>query len=272
MASAADSVGQVQRTLQGVRAYRNLAAEVYHLDKPVGHSFGDVEFYGELLAGATGPIFEPAAGNGRVLIPLALDGHTASAAEPSPDMRRLFEQAAAAAGVDVPVGSGLFTDIDAVEAYEAVIIPAGSIQLLTSPAETRAALTRMHRSLVAGGRLIFDLDALGGLFASSASARSWPTDDGLITLTETIESIDPSTQTRTSQLRYERWVDGLLAESQLEHFILRFWGLHEMCALLELCGFVDVELHGDYRRGAPVTSSTEVTTVVAAKAAATSRA
>lgn len=249
---------------QASSAYKNLAAAVYQLDKPVGRSFGDVEFYSELLAGTTGMVFEPAAGNGRVLIPLAASGHLVSGAEPSPDMRQLFEQAAAAAGVDAPVGAGSFTDIDAVEALHAVIVPAGSIQLLVSPADTRATLEKIHRALVPGGRLIFDLDSLSGLFDTAPRARSWSTDDGVLTLTETVESVDSAQQIRTSQLRYERWVDGALAEVQLEHFILRFWGLYEIRALLELCGFIDVQLHGDYQRDAAVTSDT-VTTVVATK-------
>ena len=38
--------------------YESLAARVYELDKPTGHSFGDIEFYAELLDGCTGPILE----------------------------------------------------------------------------------------------------------------------------------------------------------------------------------------------------------------------
>jgi hypothetical protein len=32
--------------------YGTLATEIYEIDKPIGHSFGDVEFYAGLLAGA----------------------------------------------------------------------------------------------------------------------------------------------------------------------------------------------------------------------------
>ena len=37
--------------------------------------FADVELYTQLLSGVSGTIFEPAAGNGRALIPLALRGY-----------------------------------------------------------------------------------------------------------------------------------------------------------------------------------------------------
>ncbi len=39
--------------------YGTLVTEVYELDKPIGHSFGDVEYYLRHLAGVTGRILEP---------------------------------------------------------------------------------------------------------------------------------------------------------------------------------------------------------------------
>jgi hypothetical protein len=39
--------------------YGALATEVYDLDKPIGRSFGDVEYYTCLLAKISGPILEP---------------------------------------------------------------------------------------------------------------------------------------------------------------------------------------------------------------------
>lgn len=53
-----------------MNSYSKLATEVYDLDKPIGHSFGDVEFYRERLKSCTGRILEPAAGTSRILIPL----------------------------------------------------------------------------------------------------------------------------------------------------------------------------------------------------------
>jgi len=54
--------------------YGKLAAWVYNLDKPVGRSFGDVEFYRRRLERCDGPILEPAVGNGRMLVPLLESG------------------------------------------------------------------------------------------------------------------------------------------------------------------------------------------------------
>lgn len=42
--------------------YSSLSSEVYDMDKPVGHSFGDVEFYIDRLSSVEGNILEPATG------------------------------------------------------------------------------------------------------------------------------------------------------------------------------------------------------------------
>lgn len=50
--------------------YSKLSSEVYDIDKYIGLSFGDVEFYRERLASCKGNILEPGVGTGRILIPL----------------------------------------------------------------------------------------------------------------------------------------------------------------------------------------------------------
>ncbi|MBM4570042.1 hypothetical protein GS489_06180 [Rhodococcus hoagii] len=44
--------------------YGSLATLAYELDKPIGTSFGDVEFYLSRLQGVTCPVLEPAVGTG----------------------------------------------------------------------------------------------------------------------------------------------------------------------------------------------------------------
>ena len=47
--------------------YSKLSSEVYDLDKYIGHSFGDVEFYSDRLAWCKGNILEPGVGTGHSL-------------------------------------------------------------------------------------------------------------------------------------------------------------------------------------------------------------
>jgi hypothetical protein len=57
-------------------SYGRLATEVYDITKPIGHSFGDVEFYLERLKSCTG----------RVLIPLMEAGLEIEGTDNSPEM------------------------------------------------------------------------------------------------------------------------------------------------------------------------------------------
>ncbi len=66
--------------------YGPLATEVYDLDKPIGHSFGDVEYYTRLLATISGRILEPATGTGRILILLLEAGHEVDGLDSSAEM------------------------------------------------------------------------------------------------------------------------------------------------------------------------------------------
>ena len=72
--------------------YGRLSSEVYDLDKPVGRSFGDIEFYEERLKSCEGPILEPATGTGRILIPLLEKGFDIEGFDSSQDMLRICRQ------------------------------------------------------------------------------------------------------------------------------------------------------------------------------------
>lgn len=55
-------------------SYGELCTEVYDLSKPLGFSFGDVEYYRERLSDIKGKVLEVGCGSGRVLIPLLQSG------------------------------------------------------------------------------------------------------------------------------------------------------------------------------------------------------
>ena len=70
--------------------YGKLSSEVYDIDKPIGHSFGDVEFYMDRLESCKGPILEPATGTGRILIPLLEKGLNVDGFDSSKDMLKIY--------------------------------------------------------------------------------------------------------------------------------------------------------------------------------------
>lgn len=246
--------------------YDSLASRVYHLDKPTGHSFGDIELYGALLDGEDGEIFEPAAGTGRVLIPLLERGLRVSGSDPSSEMMEFCVTECKRRGLSPQLSAGTFETIPQDRDFAAIIVPAGSIQLVQDPAVAQKIFQDVLVALKPGGRFIFDLDPLSAFVSPEASipnARTWFDGEDTLTLTSIVETRDLSRQLSVSQLRYELWRDGRLVQSELDRFALRFWGNNEVELALRLAGFASVEFIADYTVGLSVSAQSNMVTVIA---------
>ncbi|NKN33016.1 class I SAM-dependent methyltransferase [Marichromatium bheemlicum] len=243
--------------------YGPLASRVYHLDKPIGRSFGDIEYYAERLAECPGPVLEPAVGNGRVLIPLLERGLDVRGFDASEEMLTYCRAACARRGLSASLEQQGFETFSQALAFAAIIIPAGSFQLITDPGRARAVLRRFRAALRPGGRLILDLEPLSALSAPPGAARHWHDGADLLTLTEQRVESDPVCQTTCSQLRYELWRDGALVATEIDLFALRFWGVLEFELALREAGFEEIEIAADYRRGVRPSAQAGIFTFVA---------
>ena len=140
----------IRPTLDSNR-YRSLASQVYELDKPVGHGFGDVEFYLAALRDLSGPVLEPAVGSGRVLIPLLRAGLDVDGFDASPEMLAICRENCKAAGLTTRLSHARFEDFNCDREHAAIDVPAGSFQLITSFKAAIAVLERFHAHLTTGG-------------------------------------------------------------------------------------------------------------------------
>nr|WP_312444833.1 class I SAM-dependent methyltransferase [Brevundimonas naejangsanensis] len=227
--------------------YAGLAARVYELDKPVGRSFGDVEFYAARLKGCEGPVLEPAVGAGRVLVPLLEAGLDVVGFDASEAMLEMCRAACARRGLKADLSVARFDDFAYATRFGAAILPAGSFQLIATAQEGLAVLKRFHDHLAPGGRLILDLDPVSAVLAPPGSTRRWTDRNGdVLTLTEERVDSDLLNQTVVSHLRYDQWSDGRLTASELELFGLRWWGVEEMRLALAATGFVGIIISGGY--------------------------
>ncbi|HNB27813.1 MAG TPA: class I SAM-dependent methyltransferase [Alphaproteobacteria bacterium] len=232
--------------------YSRLSAWAYDLDKPIGHSFGDVEFLLARLAGCDGLILEPAVGTGRILIPLLQAGFAVEGFDASPDMLERCRANCRAHGVSPRLDLMRFADFAYDHAFAAIILPAGSFELIDDFAAAMAVLRRMHAHLQPGGRLIVDLDPVDMFFEAPAPLRSWPTQDGgTLSLRELATEIDHLRQRTRTPLLYEYLRDGKLIAREEEIFTLRWWGVGEFTLALQAAGFADVAVCGERIPGRP---------------------
>lgn len=137
----------------------SLVAEVYDFHLPVGYSNGDVEYYARHLRGVTGRVLEPATGNGRVLIPLVEAGFEVEGLDHSPEMLEVCRRHCAERGLSPVLHVGDMASFVRPAAFQAVILPAGSIRNLDGRDAALRALRCFAESLVAGGRLLIDVAA-----------------------------------------------------------------------------------------------------------------
>lgn len=239
-------------------SYGELASEVYDLDKPIGSSFGDVEYYGDQLRGIDGPVLEPAVGTGRILIPLLEAGITVHGFDNSPHMLDLCRRNCAARGLNPELAEEDMRQFVEPEAFAAVIVPTGSIVLLDGAGETTSALNCFARCLRPGGRLIIDVPA-PRLISSPDPMRHWRCGDYMWTLQTLGVDYDPVVNQTTRWLRYDKWLDGDIVGSELQPFRLQHWSIAEFDDMLAEAGFRERRLTADYGPTAPSSDSDDWT-------------
>ncbi len=230
-----------------INRYNTLASWVYHIDKPIGRSFGDIEYYAERLKNCTGKILEAGVGNGRVLIPLLEKGLNVVGFDASSQMLAYCQHELDLRGLKTTLKQQRFDNFNSEEEFEAIIIPAGSFQLITQVEEALNVLRRFKSYLKKEGRLIIDLSPISELFKETMHARQWVIENGLLTLTENSVAIDYSAQTSVSQLRYEHWQTNKgLIQTEIDLFALRFWGIKEFEMALQHVGFTQIKCTSNY--------------------------
>ncbi|GKW47073.1 class I SAM-dependent methyltransferase [Planococcus sp. NCCP-2050] len=239
--------------------YSSLSSEVYDLDKPIGHSFGDVEYYTERLKGCKGPILEPATGTGRILIPLLEQGFQVEGFDISTEMLEHCKRNCAERGLAPKLSIERMEAFKTDTRYEAIIIPTGTFLLLHERESSIRALQNFYDHLQDGGRLIVDLIFETDMELGKVSERFWESPNGdVLTVEHRKVKIDWIHQYSVAHNRYERWRDGKLVESELERMPIRWYGVEEFKAVLEKIGFTGITVSANYQYGEKPTNGNQL--------------
>lgn len=248
-------------------SYQSLSAKVYNFDKPVGKSFGDIEYYQSRIPNKTCKILEPAVGTGRIMIPLLQQSYNIQGFDLSNEMLRYCEENLQSANLPTHIiKQSSFTNFHYDETFDAIIIPSGTFLLMTDYSEIKLALQKFHTALSHNGKLIFDLFFQHNFQLGRTNIKSFRLSDiEKITLTMTESEIDYANQVATYIHRYEHWKNNQLKETELETFRLKWLGIKEIQLLLENAGFTEITISADYQYKKSVTNGTEIFTVEAIK-------
>ncbi|GAA5101296.1 class I SAM-dependent methyltransferase [Wohlfahrtiimonas larvae] len=246
-------------------SYQSLSAQVYNFDKPIGKSFGDLEYYQSRLLNNASQILEPAVGTGRIMIPLLQQGYNIQGFDLSKEMLSYCEENLQA--VNLPtniIQQASFTNFNYDQAFDAIIIPSGTFLLMTDYDEIKLALQKFYAALNPNGKLIFDLFFQNNFQLGRTNIKTFTLSAvEKITLTMTESHIDYAHQVATYIHRYEHWVNNQLTTTELETFRLKWLGIEEIQLLLKEAGFTEITISADYQHKKVVTNETEIFTVEA---------
>lgn len=249
-----------------LNSYGELCTEVYELSKPVGFTFGDIEYYSERLKGITGKILEVACGSGRVLIPLLQAGLRVEGIDNSGSMLESCRKKCRELGIDPILFEGDMSRFQLDDAYEAIIIPGGSLQLIEKREDFINALKCYYDHLADGGVFMADISLQTDFDTNVVKTRLWETDNHeTITLEEKQIEVNFIEQRTVSLLKYEKWKNGELIQSELQRFPLSWYGLQEFSLLLEQAGFSEIIVSGNYEYGAAPQNADHMITYEARK-------
>lgn len=79
----------------------------------------------------------------------------------------------------------------------------------------------------------------------STSTFTFPSGD-IITIEDKFVEFNMLHQHTVSYLKYEKWREGKLIESELQRFALHWYGIEEFKLVLENIGFSDIACSADY--------------------------
>ncbi|BFT72815.1 class I SAM-dependent methyltransferase [Paenibacillus sp. P36] len=230
--------------------YGELCTEVYNHTKKIGQSInGDLEYYQGKLKTCKGRILEAMVGSGRVIIPLLESGLLVDGVDYSPDMLASCRGRCKERGLVTNLYESSLQDLSLPDKYEAIIIPAGSFLLIEKREESLKALKRLYEHLQPGGRLMLDLFLPDTNFECGkwrgTSTFNLPGGD-IITMEGKQIEADLFNQYKVSYIKYEKWRNGALIQTELQRYALRWYGVEEFKLVLESLGFTDVVVSADF--------------------------
>jgi SAM-dependent methyltransferase len=214
----------------------------------------DIALYLGFAQRAGDPILELGCGTGRLLAPLARDGHQVAGLDASPAMLARAEKNLTAAGLrdDVRLVQADMRDFRLPDTYRLAFIALNSFMHLETQADQLRALRCWRRHLSPGGTLVVDLFCpdLASLLESDGrlvEAKHWTDAETGATVQKLYtRSVDLATQTISITFVYDETLpDGALRRT-VAPFKMRYLWRYEAELLLDKAGYALEDLYGSY--------------------------
>ncbi|MEO0407080.1 MAG: class I SAM-dependent methyltransferase [Cyanobacteria bacterium P01_A01_bin.135] len=204
------------------------------------------------LSDFDGKILEGMVGTGRLLVPMLEAGLNIEGIDSSPDMLAACKKNCISRGLNPTLYQGEIENLDIPSKFSAIIVTLGSFMLLGNRASALAALAAFARHLDTDGRIFIDLALPIDSFKVEGVVRQYEPiqcPDSSVIMMQTSSKVDWIDQVEHTFIRYEKWRDGKLIDTELQHLQLHWFGIEEFMLCLQRCGFTDITLCANYQSG-----------------------
>lgn len=230
-------------------AYANIV-QLYDLEHD--EFTDDIDFLLELAGYGKGPILELGCGTGRVLEPLAREGHRVAGLDSSEAMLQAATRRMASFA-DVSLQRGDMAVIGHVEGgpFGLIFASLNSIMHLTSQDRQLDMVRSSYAALMPSGRLVIDtlnptIGQLNHLLDTTHREGSWQTDDGTFIDKWGHRQAGADSQLIDTLIWYDHMhADGTYQRTRTR-FDLRYIHQSELELMLGIAGFADVDWYGSY--------------------------
>ncbi|MFN8493372.1 MAG: class I SAM-dependent methyltransferase [Caldilineaceae bacterium] len=217
----------------------------------------DQAFYERVIRQNKGRALELGCGAGRLLLAYLQAGLDVEGADISGEMLAVCRQQAAAAGLTLVLYEQPMQQLATPHRYRTIYIPCGSFVCVMDRRLALATLQRCYDQLEPGGVLVFNIYLTEYNYAQPIPAESFPLPWTLraekqlpgrqrLRIYHRVTGLDPVEQIEQEERRYELYDGERLLQTEIHSGQTRWYFRNELLWMLQLAGFTDVVVKGDY--------------------------
>ena len=226
----------------------------------------EVEFFRRYVE-AGQPALDLGCGTGRLLLPWLRAGLDVDGCDLSPDMIALCREAVEREGLRTNLYVQGIHELDLPRRYRTIVV-CGALGLGGRRDDAAEGLRRIYEHLETGGVFVVDnevpyADGNGWQYWSRSGAKELPrpwgepgerrrgSDGAEYALSARLVALDPLEQQTMFEMRAWMWRDGELVAEEEHRLDMTLYFTREIVLMLELAGFVDIQLRAGYEDREP---------------------
>jgi SAM-dependent methyltransferase len=217
----------------------------------------DQAFYKRIIEEGGGRALELGCGAGRLLLAYLAEGLIVDGVDISDEMLAVCRAKATEAGLQPELYEQPMQQLDVPQRYATIYIPCGSFVTVMERLAALDTLRRCFAHLQPGGRLAFNIYLPNYDYSGQNNPTTFPTPWTLraekrlpagrrLLIHHRLTGLDPVEQIEQEDRRYELFDGDTRLQEEIHHGQTRWYFRNELLWMLQLAGFGEVTLTGDY--------------------------